>query len=127
MEAALVRVLIADDNYDACNLLAALLLTLPCDVKIAHTGKEAVDVALDFEPELVILDIEMPVMDGCEAVRAMQRQGWATGAIFVAFSGAGGRPIAERIRECGFHHHFVKPTPFAQFEAIIRNMRHTHA
>lgn len=122
-EVAPVRVLVADDNADALEVMRCLFESLGCDVKVANDGKEAVDVAPRFEPELLVLDVDMPKMDGCEAARTLRQQAWAAGAIFVACTALTGRQIVERIRKCGFHGYFTKPAPFERFEALVLAIR----
>ena len=122
-EAAPVRVLVADDNADTVEVMRCLFESMDCRVEVANDGKEAVDVAPQFEPELVVLDIEMPVLDGCQAAMKLRQQAWAARTIFVAYTALTGRQIVERIKKCGFHEYFRKPTPFSRFEALVRSIR----
>jgi len=123
MEAAPVRVLVADDDADAAAALAELLQTLDCVVQVAHTGKEVIELAPEFTPDVVILDIEMPEVDGVQAARTLKQQAWSGAALFVAYTAAQGQRIAKRINECGFHRYFIKPTPFERFAALIESVR----
>src|SRR5690349_23763068 len=109
LETAPVRVLVADDNTDVVEVMRSLFETIGCRVEIASDGKEAVDIAPKFEPELVVLDIEMPVLDGCETAKTLRGQAWSAGTIFVAYTALAGRQIVERIKKCGFHEYFRKP------------------
>lgn len=122
-EVAPVRVLVVDDDAEAVEVMGHLFQSLGCDVRVANDGREAIDVAPRFEPELVVLDIEMPKIDGCQAARTLRQQAWAIGAIFVAYTGATGRQIADRIKKSGFHEYFSKPAPFDRFEALVRMIR----
>ncbi len=103
------RVLIADDNLDAVEALSALLETLGHDVRVAHDGAEALAVGGAFEPEIVLLDLGMPVMDGLEAARRMRQQPWGQRATLVAVTGWGQQRDRERTAEAGFDAHMVKP------------------
>ena len=107
------------DSVNACGLM----LTIGCQVVVANDGKKAIDVAPEFEPELVVLDIDMPVIDGCEAAKTLRQQAWAAGTMFVAHTAATGRDIIERMKKCGFHAYFRKPTPFIHFEELVRRIR----
>jgi len=118
-----VRVLVADDNQDAAEVMRYLFQSLGCDVQVASDGAEAVAVAPKFEPELVVLDVDMPAMDGCEAASTLRQQAWAAGAIFVAHTAATGRQIVERIKRSGFHGYFHKPASFDRFEALVHAIR----
>ena len=118
-----VRVLVADDNADAVEVMRYLFQSLGCDVQVAADGREVIEVAPKFEPELVVLDIQMPEIDGCQAARTLRQQTWAMGAIFVAYTAATGRQIADRIKRSGFQECFSKPAPFERFEALVRTIR----
>lgn len=79
-----------------------LFESVGCRVEVASDGKEAVDVAPKFEPELVVLDIEMPVLDGCRAATMLRKQAWPARTIFVAYMALTGRQIVERSRRAAF-------------------------
>jgi len=100
-----------------------LFETMGCLVKAANNGKEAIEVAPKFEPELVVLDVDMPVLDGCEAAKTLRQQAWSVGSIFVAYTAKTGRQTVESIRKCGFNEYFRKPASFAQFEALVQRIR----
>ena len=103
------RVLIADDNLDAAEVLSSLLEAMGHDVRVAHDGVEALAVGAAFEPEVVLLDLGMPVMDGLETARQMRQQPWGQRATLVAVTGWGQQRDRERTTEAGFDAHFVKP------------------
>jgi CheY-like chemotaxis protein/anti-sigma regulatory factor (Ser/Thr protein kinase) len=103
------RVLIADDNLDAAEALSSLLETLGHDVRVAHDGAEALALGDAFEPEVVLLDLGMPIMDGLEAARRMRQQPWGQRATLVAVTGWGQQRDRERTAEAGFDAHMVKP------------------
>lgn len=104
-----LRVLIADDNRDAVESLAALLRTVGHDVRIAYDGAEALRIAKEYRPEVAVLDIGMPKMSGHEAARKMRAESWGQGAVIVALSGWGQEDDKRRSREAGMDHHLVKP------------------
>lgn len=117
--AALVRhrILVADDNPDA---LESLALLLECDghqVWKAANGAEAIELAAKWRPELALLDIGMPVLDGYEAARRMRSEDWGKRMMIVALSGWGQSSDVQRSRESGFDSHLVKP---ASFDALAQ-------
>jgi signal transduction histidine kinase len=103
------RILVADDNRDAAEALSTLLEALGHDVRVAHDGAEALEVGGAFEPEIVLLDLGMPVIDGLEAARRMRQQPWGALARMVAVTGWGQQQDRARTAEAGFDSHLVKP------------------
>ena len=103
------RVLVADDNLDAAEALATLLEALGHEVRVAHDGAQALATGRDFEPEVVLLDLGMPVMDGLEVARRMRQQPWGAAARVVAVTGWGQQQDRARTAEAGFDAHLVKP------------------
>ena len=122
-EASPVRVLVADDNADAADVLHDLFETLGCRVEVAYNGKQAVEAAHGFEPQLVVLDVDMPEMDGCEAASKLRREPWSARATFVACTGNSGRGLLDRIKQSGFQHFVTKPVRFDWFEGIVNAIR----
>jgi CheY-like chemotaxis protein len=103
------RVLIADDNHDAAVTLSLLLQAMGHETRIAHDGLEAVQTAEDFRPEVILLDIGMPKLDGYEAARRIAKRAWAHSIRIIAVTGWGQEADRQRAREAGFHQHLVKP------------------
>ncbi|HWN71760.1 MAG TPA: ATP-binding protein, partial [Haliangium sp.] len=104
-----VRILLVDDNIDAIDLLTELFARNGHEVVAAHDGPAALAALERFVPEVAVLDIGLPVMDGYElAARIRDRLGAAAPA-FVAVTGYGQESDQARSREAGFHHHYVKP------------------
>jgi signal transduction histidine kinase len=103
------RILVADDNLDAAEALSTLLQALGHEVRVAHDGAEALEVGGAFEPEIVLLDLGMPVMDGLEAARRMRQLPWGALARVVAVTGWGQQQDRARTAEAGFDAHLVKP------------------
>ncbi|HKY90424.1 MAG TPA: PAS domain-containing protein [Nevskiaceae bacterium] len=113
------RVLVVDDNRDAGQAVAVLLETFGHQVQMAASGFEALSVADRFRPEIVILDIGMPGMDGHEVCRRMRRTAWGSSAHLVALSGWGQESDRRQSLECGFDVHLVKP---ASVESLLREI-----
>ena len=103
------RVLVADDNRDAAESLAALLRMVGHDVCLAHDGVEAVGIASEYRPQVVVLDIGMPKMNGYETARKIRAEGWARDIVIVALSGWGQEQDKRNSHEAGIDHHLVKP------------------
>jgi CheY-like chemotaxis protein len=112
-----VRVLVADDNRDAADTLAALLSALGNEVTVAYDGVEAVEAARAFRPQVIMLDIGMPRLDGYRAAREIRKHPDAQGIKLVALTGWGQDDDRRRAREAGFDAHLVKP---AELDALCR-------
>jgi CheY-like chemotaxis protein len=108
-----------DDNADAADTLALLLRLRNYDVRVARDGPEALEAAKEFHPELVLLDIGLPGMDGYAVARAL-RAGPAAGRLrLVALTGYGRDEDRRRSAEAGFDDHLVKPVaPDALLELL---------
>ena len=113
------KVLVVDDHHDGAEALGRLLSALGCEVRLAHSGEEALEVAPSFRPRLIILDIEMPGMDGLETARRLRRRAWTQGCVFASHSGSTDPKIADISREAGFHHHVPKPAKIAAFRRLV--------
>jgi signal transduction histidine kinase len=113
------RVLIADDNRDAADTLADILRHLGCDVAVAYDGGEAVELARSFVPELVFLDIGMPILDGYETARRIRSDAGERPVKLVALTGWGQADDRQRGREAGFDEHLVKPATFESVRAML--------
>lgn len=113
------RIVLADDNRDAAESLAMMLRISGHDVRIAHDGVEAVKLAGDFRPRVVLLDIGMPLMNGYEAARQLRSAAWGKEMVIVALTGWGQEEDKRRAAEAGFDHHLVKPVDPAAVEEVI--------
>lgn len=103
------RILIADDNVDSAESLAMLLRLMGNEVETAGDGVEAVQKAADFRPEVILLDIRMPKMDGYDACRAIREQPCSQNARIIAVTGCGQGDDMKRSRSAGFDGHLIKP------------------
>ena len=113
------RILVVDDSTDAAQSLALLLELAGHDVRVAHDGLETLAVASEFEPEVVLLDLGMPKMDGYETARRLRNESWGQQVMLVALTGWGQQRDRERTAEAGFDLHLVKPiAEFELFQAI---------
>jgi PAS domain S-box-containing protein len=116
------RILVADDNEDAADMLAMLLESLGNEVRTANDGSAAVDVAASFRPDVIMLDIGMPALNGYEACRRIREQPWGGGPVLVALTGWGQVDDKRRSQEAGFDHHLVKPVDFATVKRLLASL-----
>jgi PAS domain S-box-containing protein len=103
------RILVVDDNYDAAESLAILLRSGGHTVLLAHDGEEAVRVAREHRPQVVLLDIGMPKLNGYEAARQIRQLPGMEHALLIALTGWGQEDDLRRSTEAGFNAHLVKP------------------
>ncbi len=103
------RILIVDDSADCRDTLAMLLQTDGNEVRTAPDGAAALKAAAVFEPEIVFLDIRMPVMDGYEAARRLREQPYGEHVILIALTGWGQQEHRDQTRLAGFDAHLTKP------------------
>ena len=113
------RILVVDDNKDSADSLGELLGLKGNEVRTAYDGLEAVEVAEAFRPELVLLDIGLPKLNGYEVAGRIREQPWGRDAILVALTGRGQDEDRRRSREAGFNLHVVKPLELAALEKLL--------
>jgi signal transduction histidine kinase/ActR/RegA family two-component response regulator len=112
-----MKVLVVDDNQDAADSLAALLEIDGFDAHAVYDGAAAIEAAAASQPDIVILDLGMPGMDGYETARAIRQRPGADRILMLALTGWGQSDARRRTQEAGFDHHLVKPV---ELEQIIR-------
>lgn len=115
-----LRVVVIDDNRDSADSLAMLLQLKGHDVRIAYHGKEGIDVIRHFPPELILLDLALPDVDGYSVLRTLRSQrliGRAT--TVVAMTGFGQESDKERSAQAGFDVHLVKPVDFEELDRLL--------
>jgi len=113
------RVLVVDDNEDSARSLALLLESFGHQTHIAHDGLQAVAAAGSFKPELVLLDIGLPGIDGYEVARLLREDGPSRGMVLVAVTGWGTEEDKRRAKVAGFDHHLTKPVRIAAIQALL--------
>lgn len=104
-----MRILVVDDNHDSADSLGTLLRLLGNEIRVAHDGVEAVRAAGEFRPDVVLLDIGLPRVNGFEAARAIRAQPWGADILLVATTGWGQESDRQNSMDAGFDHHMVKP------------------
>ncbi|MCU0760622.1 MAG: PAS domain-containing protein [Steroidobacteraceae bacterium] len=114
------RVLVADDNRDAADSLGLILGMSGHEVRVAHGGREALAAAATFDPEVVLLDIGMPDMNGYDVARALRAAPGGGQLQLIALTGWGHPDDKRRAAEAGFDRHLTKPVDPAELEALLR-------
>jgi signal transduction histidine kinase/DNA-binding response OmpR family regulator len=116
------RVLVADDNADAAFSMAAMLRLMGHDVRIVRNGAHALEEAARFRPDVALLDIGMPVMNGYEVARRIRRERWGGAVVLAALTGWGQDEDKRRAAEAGFDAHFTKPVDPNDIETLIARL-----
>jgi CheY-like chemotaxis protein len=116
------RILIADDNRDAADSLAMMLRLAGHEVHSVHDGQEAVEAAGWFRPDLALLDIGMPKLNGLQAARHIRERQWGRQMVLVAITGWGQDEDKRRATEAGFDHHLTKPVDPAALETFLERL-----
>ena len=112
------RVLVVEDNVDAAELLGEALRLSGCTVRIAHDGEAGLSAALEFLPDLVLLDIGLPRVDGYTVARTLREK--LPAVRMVALSGYGGEEYRARSQAAGFDAHLVKPVELDELLTLVR-------
>jgi PAS domain S-box-containing protein len=117
------RVLVADDNRDSADSLSLLLEFADCEVLTAHDGLEAVEAALAHHPDVALLDIGMPKLNGYEVARHIRQQPQGERMLLVAITGWGQEDDKQRARDAGFDHHLTKPVDFSELKSLLATVQ----
>jgi PAS domain S-box-containing protein len=125
-EVSPLRILLVDDSHDSADSLAMLLELKGHEVRIAYGGEQALESAPRFVPQLAVIDIAMPRMDGYATLAALRVMPELAGTMFVAMTGFGHPSDRERTRAAGFHAHLVKPVELTQFDALLAQAEARH-
>jgi PAS domain S-box-containing protein len=117
------RILVVDDNRDAAESLAMMLHMMGNEVRTAHDGLEAVAAAEAFRPDVVLLDLGMPKLNGYAAARRIRQQPWGRDMALVALTGWGQDDDRRKSKEAGFDHHLVKPVEASALERLLAELQ----
>jgi len=115
------RVLVVDDNRDAADITHALVEAWGHAVRVAYDGRSALEIAAEFRPDVVLLDIGLPGMDGYEVAARLRTEAGCATTVLVAFTGYGQEEDRRRVRNAGFDEHLVKPVDPATLEALLQS------
>ena len=113
------RILVVDDHHDASDSLATLLRLLGHEVRVAYDGVAGLEAAASFKPQVALLDIGMPGMDGIELGTRLRRDPAFEGMLLIALTGYGRDEDRRRSSEAGFDAHLVKPADVAALNALL--------
>ena len=121
------RLLIVDDNKDAADSLAVLLRFQGHEVRVAHDGASALNVLKEYRPDMIILDLGMPGMDGYEVARRLRRLPGLEKVRLTALTGWGQQTDRRRTAEAGFDHHLVKPVELNDLADLLAELKPAQA
>jgi PAS domain S-box-containing protein len=116
------RILVVDDNQDSADSLAMLMELHGHDVSIAHDGQSALESAEQERPDVVLLDIGLPVLNGHDVCRRIRQQPWGQGMVLIALTGWGQDEDRRRSQEAGFDGHLVKPVDHRRLLALLASL-----
>jgi CheY-like chemotaxis protein len=108
---------------DAAESLAMMLSVSGHEVRVAHDGQAAVEAAEAFRPDVILLDIGMPRLNGYEAARVIRGRDWGRGVALIALTGWGQDDDRRRAEDAGFDHHFTKPVDPAALFHLLADLR----
>ncbi len=117
------RILVVDDNHDSATTLALLLNLMGHETRTANDGVEALEVAERFRPDVALLDIGMPKLNGYETARTLRKADYGRGMLLVALSGWGQDTDRLKSAEAGFDLHLVKPVDVAEIQRLLLRRR----
>ncbi|HUQ70071.1 MAG TPA: ATP-binding protein [Planctomycetaceae bacterium] len=114
-----LKVLVVDDNVDAAKGIARLLQAYGHESREAHEGAAAMQTALEYVPDVVLLDIGLPVITGYQVAKWIRQEPALKDVVLVALTGYGQESDRQLSQDAGFDHHLVKPVDFAKIETIL--------
>jgi CheY-like chemotaxis protein len=117
------KILIVDDNRDAAMSLAILLKIGGNETQTTHDGLAAIEAAATFHPDVVLLDIGLPKLNGYDVCRRIREQPWGKNMVLVALTGWGTDEDRRLSKEAGFNHHMVKPVDFAGLMSLLADLQ----
>jgi CheY-like chemotaxis protein len=117
-----LRVLIVDDNHDAADTLAVLLKLWGYDCQVSYDGASAQQMTRNYRPDCLLLDINMPGVDGCAVARRLRQEPELGNIKLVALAAYSDKTNTRRIQEAGFDHHVVKPADTDELQWLLTMM-----
>jgi CheY-like chemotaxis protein len=118
------RILVVDDNHDSALSLAMMLSIMGHETRTAHDGESAISTAETFLPEVVLLDIGLPKLNGYEVAQRIRESAWGTSMFLIAVTGWGQDEDRQRSTEVGLNLHMVKPVEPAALEKLLAELPH---
>ncbi len=114
-----LHILVVDDNLDASKMLSRVIVAMGYHVTTAVDGKEAIEKAEADRPDVILMDLGMPRMNGYEAARCIRQQDWGKETVLVAITGWGQDVDRQKSKEAGFDHHLVKPADPQELRMLL--------
>lgn len=114
-----MHVMVVDDNLDASKMLSRVIVAMGYEVTSAGDGKEAIEKAEVDHPDVILMDLGMPRMNGYEAARHIRQQDWGKKTVLVALSGWGQDVDRQKSKAAGFNHHLVKPADPQELRTLL--------
>ena len=118
-----LRALVADDNQDAADSLARLLESWGHEVQVAYDGLSALRLARSYHPDVALLDLGLPGMDGYQVAVHIRQDAAVQGMMLLAVTGYEWEGAARRSHEYGFNDHFIKPVDLERLRALLATVR----
>ncbi len=116
----MLKILVVDDNRDGCNLMVLCLKKKGHDTKAAYSGRSSIQEALSFRPDMILLDIGLPDLNGWDAAKEMRQHDTLASTKIYALTGYGDQTDIEKTMEAGMNYHFVKPLDMADLWRVCR-------
>ena len=116
------KILVVDDNHDSALSLSMMLSIMGHETRTAHDGESAVSTAEAFLPEVVLLDIGLPKLNGYEVAQRIREQAWGAEMFLIAVTGWGQDEDRQRSSEVGLNVHMVKPVEPAALEKLLATL-----
>ena len=117
-----LKILVVDDDRDGAESLAILLQLSGHQVRLAYDGKQALTIAREFIPNVALIDLGLPVIDGFEVARLIRQEQALNTTVLVALTGYGREDDKRDSVKAGFDHHLVKPTDFNALEQLLQTV-----
>lgn len=117
------KILVVDDNHDSALSMAMMLSIMGHDTRTAHDGESAVATAAAFLPDVVLLDIGLPKLNGYEVAQRIREAAWGASMYLIAVTGWGQEEDRQRSSEVGLNMHMVKPVEPAALETLLAKLR----
>lgn len=116
------RVLVVDDNRDSTETLSLLLGVKGHTTHVATDGEEAIAAADEFRPDIVLLDLSLPKLDGYEVARELRQRPYGANLLLVAVTGWSGQDVRDKAAQAGFDYHLLKPFDWEHLEKILETI-----
>mgnify|MGYP003648639937 CR=1 FL=1 len=117
------RILVVDDNDAAAKMLSMLVQTFASEVRVAFDGLEAIEIAAEFRPDVILTDIGMPRMNGYEAAKKIREHSWGKDIVLVALTGWGQDSDKKQSEQAGFNHHLTKPADIKELRELFSSIQ----